>query len=284
MNDEERFRLINFKVYEKRIADVWKILQTEKIEAILIKGWTAAQNYPQPYSRDIGDIDVAVNPEQYQAILSLHKELIGAVDFHEGLRKLDLLEWKVLYAKSRLVNCGETVIRILGSEDNLRVLIVHWLADGGYNKQKLRDIYYAVENRPTDFDWEYFLNGNGKTRRKWLICAIGLAHKYLGLNLDETPIAEEAKNVPRWISKTVEKEWNDSVKFSYLQTNLSSGKQFFEQLRKRIPPNPIQATVNMEGEFDNRTRIFYQIGDLFSRFPASVSRVSRTILNGFKNR
>lgn len=284
MIDEEKFRIIAFKAYEKRVADTWKNLQGESREIILIKGWAAAQNYPKAYLRDIGDIDIAINPEQYQATLDLLSGSIAAVDFHEGLRRLDLLDWKTLYENSRLVNCAETEIRILGYEDNLRILIVHWLTDGGYNKKKLWDVYYAVENRPADFNWEYFLNSNGAKRRKWLICTIGLVCKYFDLNVEDTPVAEEVKDIPDWIIRTVEKEWEGSVKFSYLHANLTNRKHFIEQLTKRIPPNPIQSTVNMEGEFDNRPRIFYQLSDMFLRLPASVRRVSRTIAEILKNR
>ncbi len=284
-DEEEKFRIIAYKAYEKRIADVWKILQDERREIILIKGWAAAQNYPKPYLRDIGDVDIAVNPEQYPSTLdSLNKHEIGEVDLHEGLRKLDLLDWKTLYTNSRIANCGETKIRIPGFEDNLRILIVHWLNDGGINKEKLWDIYYAVENRPADFVWEYFLNSGGSKRRKWLVCAIGLAHKYFGLNVEGTPIAEETKDIPEWVIRTVEREWDSNIRFSYLHSNLDNSKQFFEQLKKRISPNPIQATVDMEGKFDNGTRVFYQIGDIILRFLPSIKRVSKVMFNNLKNR
>jgi len=284
-DEEEKFRIIAYKAYEKRIADVWKILQDGRREIIIIKGWAAAQNYPKPYLRDIGDIDIAVNPEQYQSTLDLLiKHEIEAVDLHKGLRRLDLLDWKTLYTNSRIVNCGGTKIRVPGFEDNLRILIVHWLNDGGINKEKLWDIYYAVENRHTDFVWEYFLNGGGSKRRKWLICAIGLAHKYFGLNVEGTPIAEETKDIPEWVIRTVEREWDSNIRFSYLHSNLDNSKQFFEQLKKRISPNPIQATVDMEGKFDNGTRVFYQIGDIILRALPSIKRVSKVMFNNLKNR
>ena len=284
-DEEEKFRIIAYKAYEKRIADVWKILQDGRREIIIIKGWAAAQNYPKPYLRDIGDIDIAVNPKQYQSTLDLLiKHEIEAVDLHKGLRRLDLLDWKTLYTNSRIVNCGGTKIRVPGFEDNLRILIVHWLNDGGINKEKLWDIYYAVENRHTDFVWEYFLNGGGSKRRKWLVCAIGLAHKYFGLNVEGTPIAEETKDIPEWVIRTVEREWDSNIRFSYLHSNLDNSKQFFEQLKKRISPNPIQATVDMEGKFDNGTRVFYQIGDIILRALPSIKRVSKVMFNNLKNR
>ena len=192
---------------------------------------------------------------------------------HKGLRHLDKVEWDDLFDNSILVNCGERKIRVLRPEDHLRVLCVHWLNDGGREKEKLWDIFYAVKNRPADFDWERCLEIVSQKRRKWIIYTIGLTHKYLKLPIDDLSFAEESKRLPRWLIKTVEKEWDNPVGFKYLQSCLGSRKEFFEQLGRRFPPNPIQATISMEGDFDNPTRILYQIGDSFERLTPSIRRV-----------
>jgi len=109
------------------------------------------------------------------------------------------------------------------------------------------------------------LNAAGQTRRKWIVCVIGLAVKYLELNIEDTPLAKEAAHIPRWLIKAVEKEWQSDVKLRPLRYFLHDRKELWRQIKKRIPPNPIQATVDMNGEFNNRPRIFYQIGDIFLR-------------------
>ncbi len=278
----ETYRLLMFRVYEKKLRDVWDNLQENKIEPILIKGWAAALNYPNPYSRRLGDFDVAVNPADFERASALQINLqLGEVDFHNGLRQHDKVEWNDLFDNSILVKCGEREIRILRPEDHLRVLCVHWLGDGGRDKEKLQDIYYAVKNRPANFDWDRCLAVVGEKRRKWIIYTIGLTHKYFGLLIDDLPFAGEAKKLPQWLVKTVEKEWNNPVQFKYLETCLGSREEFFKQLGRRFPPNPIQAAVNMEGDFDGSTRVIYQIGDVFKRFVPSIKRLSNVLRSKF---
>ena len=282
---EEKLKIITFRVYEKKLQDIWKYFQENNLKPILIKGWAAAINYPKPYTRRLGDYDLAINPLKFENAAAVQKKLqTGEVDLHDGLRKLDKANWDYLYKNSILKKCGDTDIRVLKPEDHLRVLCVHWLADGGREKDKLRDIYYAVKNRPADFDWDGCLKVVGDKRRKWIIYTIGLTHKYYGLSVDDLPFAVEAKKLPDWLIKTVEKEWGHPVTFKYLQACLGNRKEFFEQLSRRFPPNPIQATVNMDGDFDGSNRILYQIGDVLERFTPSVKRLTDAIYSPYRNR
>ncbi len=101
-------------------------------------------------------------------------------------------------------------------------------------------------------------------RRKWIFCAIGLAHRYLGLELKNTPIAAQAETIPEWVIETVEKEWADKNRLKRLHECLTDRKEFYRQLKRRFPPNAIQATVETGGEFDDKPRIFYQIKNILS--------------------
>lgn len=272
---EWRWRLIQSRFQEYKIVKAFELFRKHKIEPILIKGWAAAINYPQKESRVFGDIDLCVAPEDYKKalkILDLPESGELLVDLHNGLRHLDTTEWTDLFENTKLVQLETTMVRILRPEDHLRVLCVHWLNDGAAYRERLWDIFYAVENRPQNFDWDRCLNVVDKKRRKWIVCAIRLAQKYLGLKLTDTPLSEEKEEIPKWVIQTVEKEWADEIHLKRLQDCLTDRNEFFRQVKKRFPPNPIQATIDVNGEFDNKPRIFYQIADIFIRLKPSLQR------------
>lgn len=272
----QRLKILNYKVHEHRLEEAWKRFENAGFKPILIKGWAAAQLYPQPLDRQFNDIDFIINPNEYDAAVDFLNQFDESpnIDLHRCAKTLDNLTFENLYSHTKTLKCGETNIRVLCAEDHLRVLCVHWLIDGGAKKEKLRDIFYAVENRPADFDWDRCLNVAGETRKKWVIAAISLTDKYLGLNLKDTPPAIQKAIVPQWLINAVEKEWRSNLSLIPLQYCLGDRRQLWRQLKKRIPPNPIQATIDMEGEFDNGSRIIYQIGDVFLRLKPSVKRIS----------
>ena len=110
-----------------------------------------------------------------------------------------------------------------------------------------------------------------------MTCTVGLASRYLGLDLAGTPIKDEAAGLPSWLIKTVEKEWASDTKLEPLHSSLKDPKLFVKQLGKRLRPNPIWATVHMEGSFDAKTRIFYQVGSWFKRILPSLRHAAKTI-------
>ena len=275
--NEYYWKLLQKQVQEQRIERVFDIFRRHGFEPILIKGWAAARNYPQPYLRLSVDIDIAVRPSDYLACQNiLRRQTIVGVDLHDGLRHLDSVLWDDLMEHSQIIKLNKTDVRILCPEDHFRILCIHWLTDGGVSKERLWDVVYAIENRPPDFDWERCLNTVSETRREWIFCVVGLAVKYLSFNIENTPFAKMSKNLPKWIIRTVEKEWESKVQLKPLQYCLNNRQEFFQQIQKRLPPNPIQATVEMEGKFNNQPRIFYQCGSLLWRLKPSLERIFKT--------
>ncbi|MEO8573990.1 MAG: nucleotidyltransferase family protein [Pyrinomonadaceae bacterium] len=280
ITDEYRFYLLRKRIAEDLILAAFRGLRSHGIEPILIKGWAAARNYPASMPRFFGDNDLAVSEADYDAakkLISAGPDIAG-IDLHRELHHLDTLSWKTLIANSEVVRLDGENIRILCTEDHLRVLCVHWLTDGGERRERLWDIVYAVRNRPNDFDWSKCLDVVSETRRQWIITSIGLAHKYLGLELEGLPFADEARNLPAWLTRYLEKEWARNLELRPLHVQLNSPVNLLRQVMKRIPPNPIQATINCEGDFRSRTRVGYQIRDMFNRLIPSIKRISTTLV------
>lgn len=268
-----------------RAVQAFSLMREAGIEPILIKGLAAARFYPEPGSRASIDMDIAVSANDFEAADKIARSAAAnglAIDLHRELRHLDTVEWNDLFTNSQLLEVDGGNIRVLSEEDHLRVLIVHWLTDGGARKERLWDFYYCIRERSTNFDWDRFLNTVSERRRRWLICTIGLAHHYLGLDLDDTPIRDEAKNLPSWLIKALEKEWANETPFMPLETVIHDPKMFLKQIPRRLQPNPIWATVQLEGSFDAKTRVFYQLGSFLQRIVPSYKRVSSTILRKAK--
>ena len=270
---DPRWTLIKQKANEAKAVRAFELFRAHGLDPILIKGVAAALNYPTSQFRDSVDLDLAVDPDEfYRANELIHSPAaVGlSIDLHRGLRHLDLLDWADLYDNSIETELGEGTIRVLRPEDHLRILCVHWLTDGGANRHRLWDIYYAIENRPIDFDWDRCLKSAGPRRHRWIECTAAMASRSLGLDLSDTPLKGAEGRLPTWFVSTVESEWSDKTLFRPLRDSMDDLPTFLRQLRKRLPPNPIAATVLQNGSLDARTRIFYQLGSMASRSGRSL--------------
>jgi hypothetical protein len=280
ISDDVRWYRLFLRKTEIGIKTIFEDFRKIGVEPILLKGWAAARNYPQNVPRFFSDIDLATPAADFERCSQRKRtEQLATlnVDLHRELRHLDTTPWYELFERSQLIRLDETYVRILAPEDHLRVLSTHWLTDGGGYQERLWDIYYAIENRPADFDWSLCLDSVSATRRKWVIITIAIARKHLGLDVRELPFAGETEHIPEWVERCLAKEWASNVRLRPLHACLNDPKLLFQQIRKRIPPNPIQATVETEGEFDERPRWRYQGKNLIARVAPSLFRVRRSI-------
>lgn len=275
----EASKLLHFKVLEHRLAEIWTKFADAGFEPLLIKGWAAAQLYPKPFERQFSDVDLAFDPREFsraQEFLSRQKFPL-AIDLHAGLRHLDTVSYPLLFERAVFKKCGDANVRIPAEEDHLRVLAVHWLNDGGAPRDRLRDVFYAVAARGPDFSWEKCLDAVDSKRRRWIICAIGLAHRYLDLPIEDLPFRNELNDIPAWLIRTVESEWASGVRLKPLTQCRHDRKQLWQQIKKRIPPNALQATIETEGDFDSYPRFYYQTLDIFKRLAPWLKRAERKV-------
>lgn len=281
---EDRWNILSGAVQRKKLVDSFTLVRKYGFDPILIKGWSVARFYPESNTRISTDIDLVVAPNDFVAferlVHSAEAKGLG-IDPHGGFKNMETLPWSVLFGRSKTVHLDDTQIRVLADEDSLRLTAIHWLIDGGVNKSKLFDIYFLVTNRKDDFDWERCLDASGPTRRKWVIAVISAARDYLGL--DAAGLPEEVKTaiLPEWFVKTLEREWRlGPYRRVFLSQTIGKPKQLLEQIRRRFPPNPIAATVDVEGEMDERSRIPYQLRSLSGKVRPMISGLYRRYLKG----
>ena len=278
--DEIRWHKLSMRRFELGIVEAFEVFRSNDIEPILIKGWAAARNYPSDRSRFFGDVDLAFPASQYERAMqvsSANPNLLVAIDFHREFRHLDTIPWKTAFARSELLNVDGGSIRVLCPEDHLRVLAVHWLNDGGAYKERLWDVHYAVANRPPDFDWELCLGSVSATRQKWIKTAVAIARKYLSLDISGLPFDVDIESIPKWMSRCLENEWSTDVRLIPLEACVRQPRILVPQILKRLPPNPIEATIELEGELDDGWRLPYQIGSMRKRIGPSIKRVMPAI-------
>jgi hypothetical protein len=182
---------------------------------------------------------------------------------------LDEQSFDELYARSERVGLGEVCVNVLSPEDHLRVLCVHFLHHGAWRPAGLCDIALMVEAYRANFDWDACLTKNRK-RAGWVACTVGLAHQLLGALIDGTPVEEAARHLPKWLLPAVLKEWENPVSVDHIVPPPLSGRlshpfETLKAIRRRWPPNPIQATIVMNGTFNEWPRIIFQAGNYLAR-------------------
>jgi hypothetical protein len=265
-----RLHTLEAVIKEREVGDVFSFLQSRGLDPLLGKGWVIARQYPESGLRPYGDIDLYVRPEQHNVFVAAlgSPEVKGwNVDLHRGAAELDERTFDELYDRSQLVRLGEVEVRTFGPEDHLRLLCLHFLREGALRPLWLCDIAVALNSLPADFDWDYFLSGNQR-RSRWASCAIGLAHQLLSARVEGLPVAVTEANLPRWLVPVVLQQWGKGKVTKGRRVPMSAYLRnpagVMKSLRERWP-NPIEATVDLKGPFNDLPRLPFQIGDSLLR-------------------
>ncbi len=286
LRDAYRLFALHVALHECAIERAFVLLRSAGVEPILVKGWAIARHYPEPGLRPYGDLDLCVRPGQYvraQEVLRGLEEEHVPVDLHAGFTNLDERDLDDLYAHSELVKLGDVPVRVLGPEDHLRVLCVHLLRHGAWRPLWLCDIAAAVEFRPADFDWDRCL-GSKRRLADWVVCSIGLAHELLGSRVDDTPVAERARHLPRWLVPNVLGQWNTpfptcQAPMRYpepMATYLRRPAGVLQALRMRWP-NAIEATIGVKGPLNGLPRLPFRLAYCLLRTVRFVGRLPRLL-------
>ncbi len=268
-----RLQVLQSGVHEEDIYKVVRLLNEASIESVLIKGWAAAGLYPERGLRAYGDIDLFIRPEQHMLAVELLSNDAGDcwVDLHENISELDDRPQESLFARSTTQPLRGEEVRVLCAEDHFALLAVHLLKHGAWRPLWLCDIGAALESLPADFDWDRCL-GSNHTRAGWIKAAIKLAHKFLDARVDRVPAGALNYPLPAWLEHNVLRQWerpfaSEQPPMSHpvpMSLALRNPSRLWEALRGRWP-DPVLATVSMNGEFNRIPRLPYQLGNCLAR-------------------
>jgi len=270
----QAFRLLTLqsRIEETKIAKVFRLLRAANIEPILIKGWAVARSYPQLGLRPCGDIDLLIRPEKHSeaARLAASEELRDCfIDLH--YRSFELADRSLddLFSRSRLVRCGDKEARVLCDEDQFALLAIHLLKHGAWRPLWLCDLALMLESMASNFDWDLCM-GKDTRRKNWILSALGLAHELLDASVKDEQISEHAI-APRWLVQTVQENWripfatmHEGLRRLPVKSYLRRPDNLLTDLVRRWP-NPIRATIDVNGTFTSRHPIRYQIQDCLKR-------------------
>jgi hypothetical protein len=203
--------------HEQHLQEVVPRLRAAGVEPILVKGWSLARLYQETGLRPYGDLDLCVRPDQLSAamtVLSRPEARLWAVELHRGIPDLKDRTWHEAYRRSRLARLGDVDVRVLGAEDQLRLLSLHLMRHGACAPLWLCDLAVALEACPADFDWDYCLSGH-RARAAWIRCWVTLACRLLGAQLGDRIPPDRGSELPPWLGPTVLARWEQPVRDSH---------------------------------------------------------------------
>jgi len=265
---------------EEAIRELLSRLRTGGVEPILIKGWSSARLYPEAGLRPSGDVDLCVPTDRLASATAALSAgpLPCAVDLHEGVPDLPDRRWREVFSRSRLVALGEVAVRVLGPEDQLRLLCLHLARHGIARPVWMCDLWACLESLATDFDWDYCLLGS-KYLSDWAACVLGLTGSLLDTGTNAVP--RQGKRVPPWVRRAVLWCWGIGAGRSLLHY-LRNPVEGVRRLRYHgISPNqgsmPIKAALHLGlGPVSWLPLILVQIAAFWRRkIPHTLKRLVR---------
>ncbi len=260
--DWYRSNALNSARQQHTIAAIFSRLTESNVKPIIVKGWSIARLYPELAARPAGDIDLYVAPEDRAKAEQIVRGLLDSpyhADFEHLALALSRDTVASVFARSELCELHGVPVRVLCAEDNLRLLAVHYLQHGGWRPLWLCDVAVALENRPPRFDWKRCL-GNDPVRINWVESVLVLAHLLLGARIDDTPAAGWIAKFPQWPRESILEKWGrlslEIVGQGYFPSvgSMLQPGNFIRAIKHRWD-DPIRATVEAGGRFDNSSRL-----------------------------
>ena len=279
-----RLQSLQTAMHEEKVEKTFRLLEEDSTEALLAKGWAAANLYSDRDLRPSGDIDVMVRPADFRRVRELFSRPEAndcSVDLHNGFDEFPERTADELFARAKVRHINDRRIPTLGSEDLLALLCIHFLKHGAWRPLWLCDVGAAIESLPSSFDWDLCL-GRNRTRARWIECVIPLARHLLGSEPVRVPFSVEAATLPAWFVENVLQQW--ATPFASNQAPMNHPLPMAQLVRRPSElmkglggrwPNAILATVSVEGNFNELPRFPYQLANC-------VTRAGRFVVQGIR--
>jgi hypothetical protein len=229
--------------HEADLAALYEHLRQAGVEPLLCKGWSAARLYAEPGLRPYDDFDLFVSPGHLRParqILTALAGRFGWVDLHAQITDLSDRPWRDLFARSRLLPLGDTAVRVLSAEDQLRHLALHFWRHAAARPLWLCDVAAALEALPAGFDWDVCLAGDS-FRTDWMLRVIGLARHLLDAQAFLPSTIERCCEPPPWLVHEVLWRWGGKSERGQSARRSGNLRGLLRALTHRFL-NPIEVT------------------------------------------
>lgn len=280
LRDAYRFATLQGRLREKQLIEVTSHLRGRGIEPLLVKGWSLGRLYPEPGLRPYGDLDLLVRPSQFQ---EARRAITGAgaprapVELHTSFPMLADRDAAGLFHRSRQVDLDGTRIRILGAEDQLRLVALHGMSHGLCRPLWLCDLAVALERLPNGFDWSLATEGD-----PWLSegvrCGLGLAKDLLKVNLAgaAVPDAWRARPLPSWLVPAALRAFGAESHYMDMDdpAELLHSPLALVRVARLRWANSIEVTYRRRAPWGRHPRLPYRILDYLSRGGGFLRRLS----------
>jgi len=278
LQEAHRLNVLQAAVQQRALRDAVVALASAGIDPLLGKGWAMARLYPERGLRPAGDVDLYVRPDEVEAArAALDRSAVGGVDLHSGVAELDDRRWDALCGRSVRIAAGEAPVRTFAPDDHFRLVALHMLRHGAWRPLWLCDVGAALESTASPLDWDRVLAGDPR-RARAVGCAARLAQELLGARLDGAPAAVREARLPRWVVSTVLRQWGDprlepQSRRRPFSADVKQAGAMLEALVQRWP-NPIEATLNVGGPFNDLPRLPFQLAECVRRTAGFAGRAA----------
>jgi len=245
---QQAYRLDALKAarHEEQIAALFDRFRAHEIDAVLCKGWSVARIYPETGLRPYCDIDLAVAPDRWTDAIRVLEQTPSegaTIDLHCGVPDLKSDDSQDSMLRSQLVALGNSQVRVLGAEDQLRQLCLHFWRHLGCRPLWLCDIAAALEAAAPTFDWHYCLRGKPAVADT-ILCVLGAAIELLEAQGPPDIAHRAASRLPGWLVTALLWRWSRGVELGPLWPACRNWDDFRETLLFG-KFNPMRATERM---------------------------------------